>query len=74
MKKAKEDQVMYSTSKKFGKKVTKTVSGKKLKITLKKLKAKKKYYVKARAYTTFYGEKIYGAWSKVKVVKVKKKK
>lgn len=74
VKKANGYQVMYSTSKIFGKKVSKTISSKKLKITLKKLKAKKKYYVKARAYTNFHGEKIYGTWSKIKVVKVKKKK
>lgn len=71
---AKGYQIKYSTSKKFGKKVTKTVTSKKLKVTLNKLKAKKKYYIKVRAYTRFYGEKIYGKWSKVKVVKVKKAK
>ena len=67
-------QIKYSTSKKFGKKVTKTINSKKVKVTLKKLKAKKKYYIKARAYSRFYGKKVYGKWSKVRVVKVKKKK
>lgn len=38
---------------------------------LKKLK-KKKYYVQVRAYRTVNGKKIYGDWSKVKSVKVKK--
>ena len=39
--------------------------------TIKKLK-KKKYYVQVRAYRTVNGKKIYGDWSKVKSVKVKK--
>ena len=38
---------------------------------IKKLK-KKKYYVQVRAYRTVNGKKIYGDWSKVKSVKVKK--
>ena len=38
---------------------------------LKNLK-KKKYYVQVRAYRTVNGKKIYGDWSKVKSVKVKK--
>ena len=67
-------QIKYSTSKKFGKKVTKTINTKKVKVTLKKLKPKKKYYVKARAYSSFEGSKVYGTWSKIKTVKVKKKK
>ena len=41
------------------------------KYTIKKLK-KKKYYVQVRAYRTVNGKKIYGDWSKVKSVKVKK--
>lgn len=67
-------QIKYSTSKKFGKKVTKTVNSKKVKVTLRKLKAKKKYYIKARAYMTSNGKKVYGKWSNVKKVKVKKSK
>ena len=66
-------QIKYSTSKKFAKKVTKTVTSKKLKVTLTKLKAKKKYYIKDRAYVSVNGKKKYGAWSNVKVVNVKKK-
>ena len=67
-------QVKYSTSKKFTKKTTKSVTVKKQKakkVTLKKLKKGKKYYVKLRAYKTVNGKKIYGAYSKVKSVKVK---
>jgi len=40
-------------------------------ITVKKLKAKTKYYVKVRSYKTIDGKKKYGAWSKVKNVKIK---
>ena len=45
----------------------------KRKITLKKLKKGKKYFIKARAYNVDAdGNKVYGKWSKVKKVKVKK--
>ena len=67
-------QVKYSTSKKFTKKTTKSVTVKKQKskkVILKKLKKGKKYYVKLRAYKTVNGKKIFGAYSKVKTVKVK---
>ena len=67
-------EVQYSTNKKFksgNKKVTikknKTTSS-----TVKKLKAKKKYYVRIRTYKTVNGKKIYSDWSKVKNVKTKK--
>lgn len=64
-------QVKVSTNKKFKKKKTKTANSKKINITVKKLKAKKKYYVKARAYTIKDGKKSYGKWSKIKKVKMK---
>ena len=66
-------QIQYSTSKKFYKSKTKTVtfSKKTLSKTVSKLKSKKKYYVRVRAYKTVDGKKIYGSWSKVKTVKVK---
>ena len=39
--------------------------------SVKKLKAKKKYYVRIRAYKTVDGKKLYGAWSAVKNIKTK---
>jgi uncharacterized protein YjdB len=41
-------------------------------LTFKRLKKKKKYIVKVRAYTEVSGKKVYGAWSKKKKVKIKK--
>lgn len=68
-------EIMYSTSKKFTKKTTKTVSVKgknKTSKTISKLKSKKYYYVKVRAYVDQGdGERINGQWSKVVKVKVK---
>ena len=66
-------QVQVATDKKF-KKNKKTVTVKKqktTKTTVKKLKAKKKYYVRVRTYKTVNGKKVYSAWSKVKSVKIK---
>ena len=37
-----------------------------------KLSAKKKYYVRIRAYRNVNGKKIYSSWSKVKNVTTKK--
>lgn len=70
-KKAVSYQIRYSTSKKFKKYKTKTF--KKNKITLKALKAGKKYYVKARAVGKLNGSKVYGKWTKRKTIKVQKK-
>lgn len=71
-------QLQYSTSSKF-KKGTKTVNISKNKTTsksVKKLYAKKKYYVRVRTYKTvkFGGKniKLYSGWSKAKAVKTKK--
>ena len=66
-------QVQVATDKKF-KKNKKTVTIKKqktTKTTVKKLKAKKKYYVRVRTYKTVNGKKVYSAWSSVKNVKTK---
>ena len=68
-------EIQYSTSKKFTKKTTKTVTtkGKKAKSkTISKLKRKKTYYVRIRAYQNqSQGEKFYGSYSKTLKVKVK---
>mgnify|MGYP002587714087 CR=1 FL=1 len=64
--------VRYATTKKKLKKAkVKNIKTNTPKYTIKKLK-KKKYYVQVRAYRTVNGKKIYGDWSKVKSVKVKK--
>ena len=67
-------ELQYATNSGFssGKK---TVNIKKNKITsetVKKLKAKKKYYVKIRTYKTVSGKKICSGWSKVKNITTKK--
>lgn len=69
-------QIQLSTNKKFKKnKKTFSIENQKAsKKTIKNLKAKKKYYVRVRAYRYSYfgdGEKVYGKWSKVKAVKTK---
>ncbi len=67
-------KVTYSTSKKFTKKTTKTVTVKKQKTkktSIKKLKKGKTYYVKVAAYKTVDGKSVLGAYSAVKKVKVK---
>lgn len=68
-------QIQYSTSRKFTKKTTKMKTVKKAfqkKLTVKKLKALKKYYVRIRTYKTVDGKKYYSPWSKEKSVKTKK--
>ena len=64
-------EVSIALNKKFkkGKKV-KNVKG--TSYTFKSLKKKKKYYVRVRAYTLSKGKKVYGAYSKIKTVKIKK--
>ena len=70
-------QIQYSTSSKFTKKTTKTITIKKNKTssrTIKKLSGGKKYYVRVRAYKTMKinGKKTnrYGAWSRRKAVAI----
>lgn len=66
-------EIQYSTDKSFEKNV-KTVTINKTKTTtktFKKLKSKKKYYVRIRTYSKKNGEKVYSNWSKVKSIKVK---
>ena len=66
-------QIQVAMDKKF-KKNKKTVTIKKqktTKTTVKKLKAKKKYFVRIRTYKTVNGKKVYSSWSKAKTVKTK---
>ena len=57
--------VQYSTNKKFKKAKTK--------LTIKKLKKKKTYYIRVRAYRLDEkGKKIFGPYSKTKKIKIKK--
>lgn len=66
-------EILHATDKKF-KKNKKTVTIKKAgttKTIIKKLKSKKKYYVKVRAYKTVNKVKVFGAYSKVKSIKCK---
>lgn len=60
-------QIQYSTSSKFkkGKKIT-IKKAKTTSTTIKKLKAKRKYYVRIRTYITVNGKKKYSNWSKKK--------
>ena len=64
-------QIRYSTKKsmKGAKYVTVKKSAKSKKI--KKLKAKKQYYVQARTYTVTNGKRVYSKWSAIKTVKTK---
>lgn len=64
-------QVTYSLKKGFKKAKTVNVSASKAKVTLKKLKSGKVYYVKVRAFKVYRGQTYYGAYSKVKKIKVK---
>ena len=67
---AKGYQLQYALNKKFKKK--KSIQTKKTKYIIKKLKKKKTYYIRVRAYKMNGKKKVYGKWSKVKKVKVKK--
>lgn len=63
---------MKTGSGKF-KKVKTIAKGKTIKFTKKKLKSGKTYKFKIRAYKLDEGEKIYGSYSKIKTVRIKKK-
>ncbi len=67
---AKGYQVKYAVNKKFKK--VKTKITKKSVLTINKLKKNKTYYFKARAFVLDGKSKKYGAWSKVKRIKIKK--
>ena len=68
---AKGYQLQYALNKKFTKK-KKSKFTKKRKFTVKKLKKKKTYYFRVRAYKLNGKKKVYGKWSGVKKVKIKK--
>lgn len=53
------------------KRVKQYTSGKKVSYTSKKLKRKKTYYVKVRAYKTINGKKYFGSYSKAKKMKIR---
>ena len=63
-------QVQYSLKKNFKKAKKKNIKSNKNKLTVKKLKSKKTYYVRVRAYKKINGKNVYSAWS-TKKVKVK---
>jgi hypothetical protein len=66
-------EIQYSTDKKFKKDVkVKTINkAKTAKVTIKKLKSKKKYYIRIRTFRKSGDETICSKWSKSKSVKVK---
>ncbi len=65
-------QVQIATNKKFSKnKKTFKVSKKSTKVKIKKLKAKKVYYLRVRSYKKVNGKKVYSKWSTVRKVKTK---
>lgn len=65
-------EITYSTNKSFkGKKTIVVKSNKATSKVVKKLTSKKKYFVKVRSYKQVGKTKTYGAYSKVKTVKVK---
>lgn len=68
---AKGYQLQYAQNKKFTKK-KKSKLTKKTKLTIKMLKNKKTYYFRVRVYKLNGKKKVYGKWSKVKKVKIKK--
>ncbi|MBR1628711.1 MAG: preprotein translocase subunit TatA, partial [Lachnospiraceae bacterium] len=67
-------QLQYATNSSFtqGKKTVKITSSSTTKKEIKKLSAKKKYYVRIRCYKTASGKTYYSDWSKTKTVTTKK--
>ena len=65
-------QVGYSLKKKSGYKTATVNKGSKTKYMRKGLKKGKTYYVKVRAYRTVKGKKVYGSWSVLQALSLKK--
>ena len=65
-------EIQYGTNRKF--KTAKTKRTKNTKYTISKLKNKKTYYIRIRAYGYQFGERVYGKWSITKKLKIKRKK
>ncbi|MBQ9530784.1 MAG: M23 family metallopeptidase [Eubacterium sp.] len=67
-------QIQYATNSSFtsNKKTVTVSSNKTTSKTIKKLKGKKKYYVRIRTYKTVNGKKYYSSWSKARTVTTKK--
>ena len=67
-------QLQYALNSKFtsGKKSVTITKASTVKKTIKKLKAKKKYYIRVRSYVKYNGKKYYSLWSEVRTVKTKK--
>lgn len=65
-------QIQYATDKNFKGAKTASVKASKTSKTISKLTAKKKYYVRIRAYKTVSGKKNYGNWSAKVSVQIKK--
>ena len=69
---AKGYQIQYSRKKSFKKKYTKTRITTKTKLIIKKLKSKKTYYFRVKAYKSDGKKKVFSKkWSRIKKVKVK---
>lgn len=64
-------EIQYSTSKKFKSAKKVTIKKAKTTTTIKKLKAKKTYYVRVRTYKTVKDKKYYSGWSTYKSKKTK---
>ena len=65
-------QVQYSTNKKFRSGVrTVNLKANNTKLTVRKLKSRKTYYIRIRGYKKINGKMMYSSWSSVKSVKIK---
>ena len=67
---AKGYEIQYAPNKKFKKVKSQTVRS--TSVTIKKLKKEKTYFIRVRSYRVIDGRKMYGKWSSVKKVKIKK--